>query len=44
MILLQDENPILTVRILRFSICAVAVLVVIFGTSWVLSQIVDMWK
>ncbi len=44
MILLQDENPILTVRILRFSISAVAVLAVIFSASWVLNQIVDMWK
>lgn len=44
MILLQDENPILTVRILRFAICTGAVLAVAFGASWVLNQILSMWR
>lgn len=44
MVLFQDENPILTVRILRFAICSSAVLAVVFGASWVLKQVSDMWK
>lgn len=44
MILLQEENPIFTVLVLRFAICSGAVLAVAFGTSWVLRKIFNMWK
>lgn len=44
MILLQEESPILTVLILRFAICVGAVLAVVFGTSWVLRQVWNMWQ
>ena len=44
MVLLQEESPILTVLILRFAICVGAVLAVVFGTSWVLRQVWNMWQ
>ena len=44
MILFQEENPILTVLFIRFALCSGAVLAVIYGVSWVLRQIVKMWR